>query len=365
MKKPLAILLTFVMALSLMPLTAFAADPPTSGTITQTFSGPGIDNAQSVQISATGDITFSGCTFDNGDVLYLHANGHSVTIANCTFKGAAKRADGYLWYACNVFGASSVTLTNNKVDGSYRGFDIDSTGTASTALTATGNQIALTKITDPALAEKNVGIQVAGGGWAASGIHVTGNTFTNATTAFRLHDSFAFATDGQGPIDVSGNKMISVTDPIGIDPAASTEVTAARQAALNAALCGIKLDSQTQVNASVDPTYTIVIPAKVDFGTLTKGNVTHTVSFPVEAQNVLLEQGRQIDVSVTGSFMMSDGSAQLHYSLLNQAGSNISAGKYCSFTGNGTNTGTVAVDTSLISQAGTYTGTMTFGFAYN
>ena len=77
----------------------------------------------------------------------------------------------------------------------------------------------------------------------------------------------------------------------------------------------------------MDPTYTIIIPTSVDFGTLVKTDAANWVTedFDVAAQGVVIESGASIDVDVTGPFVMNDddgvqGSVELPYILSNEAG---------------------------------------------
>ena len=121
----------------------------------------------------------------------------------------------------------------------------------------------------------------------------------------------------------------------------------------------------TEVTAGVDPTYTIVIPAAVNFGTLQKDTGTRTQNFPVTAQNVLIENGKAIIVSVNSNFKMASGGTLLGY-LLKKFGGGVmaSGGEFARFSADGESIGSVEVDTDLIVQAGSYQGTMTFTIAY-
>ena len=126
----------------------------------------------------------------------------------------------------------------------------------------------------------------------------------------------------------------------------------------------------TAVNSNVDPTYTIIIPASVDFGTLVKDNGVVTQEFDVTAQSLVIESGTHVDVSVQSSFLMSDGATPpttLAYSLYNTAadGSPLATGaQFASFSTSGTHDGRVTVDTDAIANAGSYSGTMVFTITY-
>ncbi len=129
-------------------------------------------------------------------------------------------------------------------------------------------------------------------------------------------------------------------------------------------------DTGTDVTAAVSPTYTIIIPASVDFGTMVKGSSLVTKDFSIVAQDVVIEAGAHIDVNVQSEFKMSDGATPptwLGYSLYNQAegGSKLSNNaEFASFTASGPKDGRVTVDTSAITKAGSYSGTMVFTITY-
>lgn len=123
-------------------------------------------------------------------------------------------------------------------------------------------------------------------------------------------------------------------------------------------------DPETDVTAAVDPTYTIVIPSAVDFGTLQKDTGIQTKAFPVEAKDVTLESGKSIMVAVDSDFEM-NGPAALAYTLYNSAPALIiDEGPFTTFSGGRIETGEVRVDTAGITKAGNYSGTMTFKISY-
>jgi hypothetical protein len=129
-------------------------------------------------------------------------------------------------------------------------------------------------------------------------------------------------------------------------------------------------DPSTVVTAAVDPTYTIIIPAAVDFGTLVKDGSTVTQDFDVTAQGVVIEDTASIVVSVAGPFEMLDedgtGSVALEYTLSNNTAAIPTAGgPFTTFTSSRTEEGSVAVDTNNITAAGSYQGTMVFTITYN
>lgn len=124
----------------------------------------------------------------------------------------------------------------------------------------------------------------------------------------------------------------------------------------------------TEVSANVDPTYIIIIPAAVDFGTLVKDTGVQTQAFPVQAVGVVLEPGCHIDVDVAGPFLMMDedglGGVSLAYNLSNESGLITPPSTFATFIGDDTEDGTVSVDTTAIAAAGSYKGTMNFTISY-
>lgn len=125
----------------------------------------------------------------------------------------------------------------------------------------------------------------------------------------------------------------------------------------------------TEVSANVDPTYMIIIPAAVDFGTLLKNSGVQTQSFPVQAMGLIIEDGYEIAVGVSSNFTMKDmdgsGTVSLDYDLYNSTPTQMADGSvFATFTADGTETGSVEVDTSAITAAGSYKGTMDFTISY-
>lgn len=128
------------------------------------------------------------------------------------------------------------------------------------------------------------------------------------------------------------------------------------------------VDPTTEVLAGVNPTYTIVIPAAVNFGTLVKDTGVVVMDFDITAQGVVVEPGASIDVDATGPFEMKDedgtGSVPLAYTLENANGA-LTGNLFTVFEGDRTEAGKVKVNTAAITAAGSYTGTMVFTITYN
>ncbi len=123
----------------------------------------------------------------------------------------------------------------------------------------------------------------------------------------------------------------------------------------------------TVVTAGVDPTFTIIIPATVNLGTLQKDGALPEQDFPVEAQGVIIEAGKSIVVSVVSDFKLStSGGATLDYELYNSVPAKLlNNGTFVTFTKDHIENGSVSVpSTAGITTAGIYSDTMTFTIAY-
>lgn len=131
----------------------------------------------------------------------------------------------------------------------------------------------------------------------------------------------------------------------------------------------VAMSQDTDVTAVVDPTYMIIIPAAVDFGILTKGTGVQEMDFPVEARDVVIENGYEIVVGVSSPFVMNDqngaGPASLGYKLYDSVPGLINDGDvFSSFEADRTETGEVTVNADDIVKAGSYKGTMDFAISY-
>lgn len=126
----------------------------------------------------------------------------------------------------------------------------------------------------------------------------------------------------------------------------------------------------TEVTAGIDPTFTIVIPASVDFGTLFSNTGIQTLAFPVEARDVVIEPGYGIKVVADTIAAMrnedGNGSVLLPYTLKNEAAAAITdGGTVRIFTVDDVDDGTVEVDTDNdIAAAGSYKGRIDFVISY-
>ncbi len=127
---------------------------------------------------------------------------------------------------------------------------------------------------------------------------------------------------------------------------------------------GVVTTNGTEVTSGVDDTYTIIIPAKVDFGTLARGTGLKEESFTVSAENVVIGPTAKIDVKVTSSFTMLNGTTPLAYKLYKSGSVQVASTETFASFAAGTlaqsEAGKVTVDTAEIVYSGDYSGIMTF-----
>ena len=116
------------------------------------------------------------------------------------------------------------------------------------------------------------------------------------------------------------------------------------------------------------PTYTVTIPAEIDFGTITKSATESLKTQPIaiSASDVTNLNGKSVDVSVTGSFSLASGANTLPFEVyaLSTGGTALASGdSFAAFTEDGSVTGRLQLDEADITAAGDYTGTLTFGIS--
>ncbi len=190
------------------------------------------------------------------------------------------------------------------------------------------------------------------------------NTTITSSNFFGNEYDLIFAGSGasEGTMTATGNYYG------GSAPVASTDEGLSITGLDNYVTSPIPMSQDTEVKAGVDPSYIIVIPASVDFGTLVKGSGTVTQEFDVTAQGVVIDNGAHINVAVEGPFVMKDhngtGTVSLVYTLNNEHGLVSPPAAFASFAGNDTEDGVVSVDTNTITAAGSYKGTMQFTITY-
>ena len=140
--------------------------------------------------------------------------------------------------------------------------------------------------------------------------------------------------------------------------------------------------NQTEVKANVNPSYIVVIPAMVDFGTQSPSATSSVAKqdFYVDAQEMYLEDGAKVEVKVTSPFVMKDknglGNIELPYKLYcrNEAQPSkyqvdsyfevLTDELFCDFVENRIEEGKIEMDRMNITKAGVYSGTMTFTLSY-
>lgn len=124
-------------------------------------------------------------------------------------------------------------------------------------------------------------------------------------------------------------------------------------------------EPESEVKATVSSSYTIIIPPKVDFGSLAKGQ-EKAEPFPIEASDVVLEPGERIEIKVESDFLLTAGVAKLPYQLLKADESAAVSGKvYCSFSKSGDYKGKAKVNGKDITTAGVYSDVMVFKIGLN
>jgi hypothetical protein len=125
--------------------------------------------------------------------------------------------------------------------------------------------------------------------------------------------------------------------------------------------------------ASIEPSYSISIPATIDLGKLQKtaGSTVVSTPFQIEVKDFVkgTESGH-VDVTVAPAdaartFQLNNGSSNLSYNLLDPQDQALTVGGlFASFDNAGVQNGKITVDASTISSAGDYQGTVIFTSAY-
>ena len=197
-------------------------------------------------------------------------------------------------------------------------------------------------------------------------VNITGGAMSSAN-GYALYEYIGKGTGSAvNKIDITGGTFQAARQNFYL---ISEELTNSAPGTLNFAGATFTKGASTEVTAAVNPTYMIVIPSSVNFGTLLKNSGLIERDFDVEAKGVLIDSNGSINVSVAGPFKMWDvngtGSVPLAYALKNanqpipEAG-----GLFANFKGDHIEEGMISVNTVDITAAGSYQGTMTFTITY-
>lgn len=161
-------------------------------------------------------------------------------------------------------------------------------------------------------------------------------------------------------INITGGTLISASG-LASGMLLSSEL-AAKPERINVTSATFVNAEATVVTANADVTYTVIIPASVDFGIIDKSMDPKSVAFPVAVEGALLEDGASITVTNSTSptpMVMRDKNGTGNKTLEFTIDQNI-----FTFTGNDTITGHVGCTPANLQAAGAYKGYMTFTVDY-
>ncbi|NLT98033.1 MAG: hypothetical protein GXW96_07800 [Christensenellaceae bacterium] len=304
----------------------------------------------------THNVTVENCTFINCGIQAGSSGGNTAfrtVVRDCTFTNLGYSA---IQARCQTITIEDVTVTDGA-----GGFNLQNSSN---------------------ITIKNVRVEVSqfalwiGPGAVAGNVNIIDSLLSSTGTGHQWLGAIIFRDGSSGNVTITGSDILGAVrclsspnvkissdgvywegDMTGFDPSQLN--------ILNNTLVP-HFGKNTIVTAGVDPTFTIIIPATVNLGTLQKGVVVPDKDFPVEAKNVIIEAGKSIVVSVASDFELStSGGATLGYQLHNSSEKVGNNETFATFTGDRTEAGKVKVpDTSGISVAGVYQDTMTFTIAY-
>ena len=357
MKKIVVIVLVIAMVMGLGILSAFATDPPTyngsvtgiitsddAGVITGTVSGSGYNLAITGQF--TSEFVDQHATFNASVSPVIPGEDFSGTIIDGLY---CNNGMDTIYGVITGTGAADPVrfigvFLKTGIEGDFSGAII--TGAIPTPVTS----LSITTAGDAIEVEAGSTLQCTAD-MTPAGYDVAWSVWTSKSSEGRASiDQNGLLTGLQaGNVTVIANtidsslatmtKTITVVDPV------------------------------VEISASIDPSYIIVIPAAVDFGTMVKDSGTIGHEFVVEAKSVALEDGYHIRVGVTSDFVMKDkdgtGDISLPYLLENSVPIQMTSGAtFSTFTGDRNETGKISVNTNNIEKAGSYKGNMVFTIAY-
>lgn len=322
--------------------------------------------------SYTHNVTIQGCSFigDKSGINTVavrvgEAGGntaYNTTIKNCTFTQlhsiVQARCQGLIMdtvtgtnviSGINAANSSNITLKNVKIYAVKYGFRLgESSGTAENGDIKISNCV-LSASAPSASDEATIMIRAS----------------SKADILITSSDIFG------NVVNLSSNSLTLTLDDVYLSGDISGFKPSQAITQTNALTVPHPSQTATEVKASVNPSYIIVIPASVNFGSLILGSGEITKEFDVTAQGLVIENGMKVKVSVTSDFEMEDAAAssKLAYKLYNSAsGGNPFAAnestEFASFTESDTHDGRVTVNTNIIKTAGSYQDTMTFSISY-
>ncbi len=343
MKKIISVLLTVVMVLALGSMTVFAATgyngnvtgsitAGDTGVVTGTLTGA-YNLTLSGTLSPTGDpqvFSFTGTV--SGDIAgtisgKMNVNGNDSVFAEISGTGAA----GHVY----LMGGFPPVGIGGYFEGKIVTQASEITGISASAITVSATEGNL---------EAPVGGTLHMQMTAPAGYEVRWGVYVNDADYARI--------DADGTLHIlkmpaSGNTIIVMANTM--EPnVSSTNITVT------------VTNPGTEVTANAGITYTVIIPASVDFGTIYKSMPEQSKAFPITVQDALLEEGKKITVvNATAAMAMKDN---------NGAGSNSLAFALSQntfdFTADGTANATVSCTPADLQKAGSYKGTMTFSVSY-
>ncbi len=421
MKKILALVVVLMMVFALLPATVFAADV-TDFTTLQTAISTAADGAVievaagtfdfGTVLSITKNITIkgvAGTVFSKADGHYFNVNNDSVTlkienvkfninqggqsvfvfgagtlyIENCVFDNAGSATYGGNLVMNDGSGKRELHFLNNTVDVPFRNA-INAIGNNSVISGNTFNVGVETVPTVP-VGRTSVLSLIA----PAGPVTITNNTFIGANRALAVDSSamegsqltfknntfidtrYAFELSPTANVgktyDIHENYYVfgGVIGPLRVQDAdSSASATSGFAAEYNYDLGGVVntpwMTSGTEVTAEADATYTVIIPASVDFGTIYKNMPVQTKTFDVKVENAFIK-GNITVANTTNPTVMKDnngtGSEELPYTLTPPDGGFV-------FTADGTKTGEVSCNPDDLTAPGSYKGFMTFSVTY-
>lgn len=340
------------------------------------YTNRGINFAESAQAISMGNgepsVTVRGCTVAAGDSqLYnaedaisvitgtLSLEDSSVTGGSCTVKNDYGIAGSAIdvGYGSPTITVDSSTLTAGATDDSFLGCAVSLTRNAKLASMSISNSILTGGAGEgPVSSNNGAAVNVASTDVIASPdklsienslLKVYAKVDALCITGMELADALKAVMPEGSSYEILDNGDVQIGDAP--TPAPNPD------------------DSSAEIDATVDPSFTITIPSKVSFGSLKKNTGIEKKNFSVAATDVSLEDGMAVSVNLKSNNTLAlkdkegEGKNSIPFSLFNAKNESIKAGRtYCTFTEDGVNTGSLQLDTADIQKAGNYKGSMVF-----